>query len=135
MHRESTPTFAQMIREHNSLNGLRFVLLEFFLVIVAALWISYSGMIHDRLLMSIVGIGISVNALAVIVIAAVQIRNHDKNEGFLKMRSPQFRAALGREHPNLGSHTFIVMLSVLVPFLLAALLTLQTVKSSSDKRS
>jgi hypothetical protein len=101
MHRASTPRLLYIIREHNSLNGLRFVVFEFFLVVLAALWISSSGMIHGRLLMSIVGIGISVNALAVIGIAAVQIRNHDKNEGFLKMRSPQFRAALSREHPNL----------------------------------
>jgi hypothetical protein len=133
MREEDKPTLLYIVREHNSLNGLRFVLIEFLLVVFAALLISSSGVLHGHVLVAFVGVGISVNALAVIAIAIAQIRGRDKNEVLLKIRSSQFRAKAGQEHPNLGGHTLIVLVSCLVPFLLVALLSLQRARNSPDK--
>jgi hypothetical protein len=133
MRKENKPTLLYIVREHNSLSGLRLVVIEFLLVILAALLISSSGVLHGRVLLAIVGIGVSVNALAVIAIALAQIRHHDKNEGLLKIRSSQVRAKVGQEHPNLGAHTLIVLVSVLMPFLLVAVLSLQRARNSPDK--
>jgi hypothetical protein len=118
-------TLLDIVREHNSLNGLRFVVSEFVLVILAGLLISSSGVFHGRVLVAIAGIGISGNAIAIVAIAISQIRSHDQNEGILNIRSKQFRAKVGQAHPNLGSHTLIVLASVLVPFLLVTVLFLQ----------
>lgn len=128
---ENRPTLLYILREHNSLNGLRFVVIEFFLVAATALFISLSGILHGRALVGIIGAGIAANAVAVIAIAVVQIYNHDKDEGFLKIRSPQFRAHVRQEHPKLGAHTLIVLVSVLTPLLLVALLCLQRIRAST----
>jgi hypothetical protein len=133
MRRESTLGLLDMVREHNSLNGLRFVVLEFLLVIAAALLIFLSGIVHGRILLSLAGIGIVANALAVIIIAVAQILHRDKDEGLLKMHSPQYRATLSRERPHLVSHTTTVTLSVLIPFLLVALLLVTPVSTARDK--
>jgi hypothetical protein len=135
MREENKSTLLYIVREHNSLNGLWFVVIEFLLVILAALWISLDGGLHGHKSVAVAGIGISVNALAVIAIAIAQIRDHDTNEGILKIRSPQFRAKVGQEHPNLGAHSLIVLVSVLVPFLLIGLVSLQRARNSPNKPS
>jgi len=116
---------AAMVREHNRLNGFGFVIAEFLLVILAALFISASGLLHNRILLAMTGVGIAANAGAVIVIAAAQIRDHEQSEGLLKVRSPEFRAMLRQNNPNLSTHTLIVFVSTLLPFLLVVLLILQ----------
>jgi len=116
---------AARVREHNRLNGFGFVIAEFLLVILAALFISASGLLHNRILLAMTGVGIAANAGAVIVIAAAQIRDHEQSEGLLKVRSPEFRAMLRQNNPNLSTHTLIVFVSTLLPFLLVVLLILQ----------
>ena len=116
---------AARVREHNRLNGFVFVIAEFLLVILAALFISASGLLHNRILLAMTGVGIAANAGAVIVIAAAQIRAHEQSEGLLKVRSPEFRAMLRQNNPNLSTHTLIVFVSTLLPFLLVVLLILQ----------
>jgi hypothetical protein len=134
MHDGSKPGLLDIVREHNSLNGLGFVVIEFSLVALAALFIALSGALHHRALISIAGAGIFVNALAVIAIAAAQIGNHDNSEGILKIRSPQFRAQIRREHPDLGKHSLLVMVSVLSPFLLVASLFLRDIKRRTSRK-
>ena len=133
MRAENKSTLLAMLREHDGLNGLRFVVVEFVLVTVASLLISLSGILHDRILAAIFGIGIAANAVAVIAIAVAQIRNHDENEGLLKLHSIQFRVRVSQEHPKLGTHTLIVLVSVLMPFLLVALLYLRRIGRSPAK--
>jgi len=116
---------AARVREHNRLNGFGFVIAEFLLVILAALFISASGLLHNRVLLAMTGVGIAANAGAVIVIAAAQTRDHEQSEGLLKVRSPEFRAMLRQNNPNLSTHTLIVFVSTLLPFLLVVLLILQ----------
>jgi hypothetical protein len=70
----------QIIREHNQLNGFRFVIAEFCLVALAAIFISASGFLHSKWLLAFMGLGIAVNAGAVIAIAVAQIRNHEPSE-------------------------------------------------------
>jgi hypothetical protein len=119
-------TLRQIIREHNQLNGFRFVIVEFFVVALAALFISVSGILRSKLLVALIGLGIAANAFVVIAIAIAQIRNHESSEGLLKFRSAQFRARIAQKHPNLSSHTTVLFVSILVPFLLVALLGMQS---------
>jgi hypothetical protein len=48
-------TVAVMVREHNSLNGFGLVIVEFLLVVVAALFICTSGILHGRALLTAAG--------------------------------------------------------------------------------
>jgi hypothetical protein len=114
-----------VVREHNRLNGFGLVMVEFFLVTLAALLIAIAGIVHGRILLAIIGVGIGVNAITVITITAAQIRDHEQSEGLLKLRSSEFRASLAQKNPNLSRHTMLVFVSTLVPFLLVALLLLQ----------
>jgi hypothetical protein len=118
-------TLAAIVREHNRLNGFGLVIVEFILVLFAALFISASGVIHGRGLIAMAGAGVAVNAIAIIAMSAFQIHSHERSEGILKLRSSEFRAKLQRENPRLNTHTFIVLFTALFPFLLVAVLLLE----------
>jgi hypothetical protein len=135
MSAEEKKTVAYMVREHNSLNGFRLVIIEFLLVVLAAGLISLGGILHGRLLIAVSAAGIVLNAAAVIAIARAQMRHGEPSYGILKFRSLQFRAQVGPDHPRLTTHTLVVFGSVLIPFLLVALLYLQRPRPSPGKRS
>lgn len=116
MSTEHENTLRQIVREHNQLNGFRFVIAEFSVVALAALFISAGGVLHANWLTTFAGVGIAVNALAVIAIAVAQIRNHEPSEGLLKFRSAQFRASIAQKHPDLSSHTTVLFVCILIPF-------------------
>jgi sugar phosphate permease len=118
-------TLLQMIREHNALNGFSFVIAEFSVVALAALFICASGILHGRWPVAFAGAGIAANAIAVIAIAVIRIRNREQSQGLLKFRSAQFRADIGQKHPKLSSHTTVLLVSILIPLLLVALLYVQ----------
>lgn len=120
-----------IIREHNRLNGFRFVVIEFSLVTLAAIFISVGGLLHRNWPMAFIGAGIAANAMAVIAIAVAQIRDHEQGDGLLKFRSAQFRADIRSQHPKLSTHTVVLVVSVLMPFLLAVLLYVQRFQASS----
>jgi hypothetical protein len=128
MSTEHENTLRQIVREHNQLNGFRFVIAEFSLVALAAIFISASGFLHSKWLVALMGLGIAVNAVAVIAIAVAQIRNHEPSAGLLKFRSAEFRASVAQKHPDLSSHTMVLFVSILVPFLLVALLGVQSLR-------
>ena len=121
-------TLLHMIREHNRLNGFRFVIIEFCLVTLAALFISVSGILHGEWPVALIGTGIAANAVAVIAIAVAQIRDHEQSEGLRKLRSSQFRADIGQKYPKLSSHTVVLLVSILIPLLLVALLHVQRLR-------
>jgi hypothetical protein len=121
-------TLLQMIRDHNRLNGFRFVIIEFSLVTLAVLFISLGGVLHGEWPVALIGAGIAANAAAVIAIAVAQIRDHEESEGLLKLRLSQYRADIGRKYPHLSSHTVIFLVSILIPLLLVALLYVQRLR-------
>ena len=133
MREGSENTLLQMIREHNRLNGFRFVIIELFVVALAALFISVSGVLHGRWPVALIGTGIAANAVAVIAIAVAQMRDHEQSEGLLKLRSSQFRADIGQKYPKLSSHTVVLLVSILIPFLLVALLYVQRPRPQPKK--
>jgi hypothetical protein len=114
-----------MVREHNRLNGHWFVVAEFLLVDLAAVLILVSGALHHRAPVIFAGIGIASNSSTVIAIAISQIRGGEGSEGLLKLRSASFRAEISRRNPNLSTHSLIILMAVLIPFLLVTLLLLQ----------
>jgi hypothetical protein len=128
MSSQGRPNLLAIVREHNSLNGLRFVLVEFLVVALAAAFIAIGGILQSRGISAIAGIGIAANAVVVIVIAAAQLRAHDQNVGILKFGSVELRARIAREYPHLNAHTTAVLVCVLIPFLLLAVALVQRIK-------
>lgn len=114
-----------MIREHNTLNGLRFVLVEFLVVTLAALWIGVGTGLHRQVGMALAGCGIAANGLAALIIAAAQLHAHDANIGLLKAWSAKHRARIARDFPDLTRHTTLIVVFLLVPFLLVLLLSME----------
>ena len=112
----------EIIREHNSLNGLRLVLVEFLLVAGAAAWICVAEAVHHDWLGSIAGAGIALNAAAVTMIAVRQLRVGDENIGIIKAGSKAYRSRIARDHPGVSGNTIRVMLFVMIPFLLVGML-------------
>jgi hypothetical protein len=120
----------EIVCEHNRLNGLRFVVVEFLIVALAALLIAGSGVLHREMLRAVFGLGIVLNALAVLAIAVSQIRLGDADDGLLG-KPAEYRAEAGRRNPNLGARTAILTVAVLVPFLLVILLAFSHKRSSA----
>jgi hypothetical protein len=118
----------KIVREHNSLNGLRLVTVEFLLVAVAAGWICAGEALHYEWLGAIAGAGIAVNGLAVMIIGVLQLRSGDENIGIVKAGSKEYRSRIAREHPGLSGNTVRVMLLVMVPFLLVGRLAWESRK-------
>jgi len=130
-----TSALLKIVREHNRLNGVRFVIAEFVLVAVAALLIALSGKVHQHGLVTLAGAGILMNSLTVIAVAMGQIRAGERGQGLSRLVSPDDRAALGQKYPGLALDTLILLLFVLSPFLLPLWLLLERIWHSRVARS
>ena len=111
----------RILDEHNTLNGFRFVLAEFIVVALAALFIGAATFRNGSILWTVVWIGVAVNAAAVCVTVVGQMRRGKRSNSFAESYSREGREKIRREHPNLGAHTLLIMGLVLIPFLLAML--------------
>lgn len=112
------------VLEHNSLNGLVFVTVEFFLIMFGALFIAWSGWIHGNIVLIIFGIGVAANALTVALMALHQRMNNEPDEGIMKVWSSTARQRIAAEHPNLGTRTLAIVISTIIPFMLVIAINL-----------
>ena len=117
-----TTSIVEMVDEHNILNGFRFVLLEFMIVVCAALFIGYVGLKKGQWGFEAAGLGIAVNAAAICLTVIRQIRRGEHDLGLHETYFGKRRAEIHREHPARDRHTMQLCLVFLVPFLLAAMI-------------
>jgi hypothetical protein len=101
-----------------------FVVIEFIVVGLAALLIGAGGLIHASYGAALAGLGVAINASSIVGIAVLQIRGGDESHGLLKLRSSDYRAQLRRDYPDLDKQSVLIMVTVLVPFLLAIAMVL-----------
>jgi hypothetical protein len=124
-------TIFGIISEHNRLNGLGFVVVEFLIVVLAALLIAAGAVLHRDLLLGAGGTGIALNGLAVLAIAGRQIRRGEADSGLLGKPAKSWADA-GRQNPKLGAHTAILTVAILVPFLLILLLAFSVKRRDAE---
>ncbi len=103
---------------------------------IAALYIAWSGYIHNSIIIVVFGVGIAVNSLTVALIAIRQRLNKEHDEIVMKFWSSSYRRSVTTEHPGLGMRTLIIVLVTLVPFLLTILVLLPVnYQSMQQKRT
>ena len=112
----------KILYEHNTLNGFLFVLAEFIVVALATLFAGIATFFHGRILWSVGWLGVAVNAAAVCVTVVEQMRRGERSNSFAESWSREGRGKIRREHPHLGTHTLMIVVLVLVPFVLAILI-------------
>ncbi len=111
----------KVLYEHNTLNGFRFVLVEFTVVALAALFIGEATFVQGNFLWPVGCLGVAANAAAVCATVVRQMRRGERSNGFLESYSREGREKIRKEHPQLGMHTLQIVGAALVPFLLAIL--------------
>ena len=110
-----------LLREHNTLNGFWFVLIEFVLVILAVLFVGVAVLAKGSIVWAIACLGIAANASAVCVTVIGQMRRGERSNTIAETYFGKGREMVQREHPNLDRHTLWIVIATLVPFILAVL--------------
>ena len=109
----------RIIREHNTLNGLRFTLVEF--VIVGLLMTGSAAYLAltSHMVLSVVAAGIAANCVPVIMQAGASLRAGEVDRGWRATFSPLQRAAVLRDHPTAQRDTWMLSVATVLPFLVA----------------
>ncbi len=114
-------TMRALLYEHNILNGFWFVLIEFLLVALVALFVGGAEAVRGNVLWSGAWLGIAVNAAAICATVIGQMRRGERSSSLAETYSGKGREMVAREHPGLLWHTLQITAACLVPFLLAVL--------------
>jgi hypothetical protein len=109
------------IHEHNHLNGIAFVAVEFLLVTAAALFIAFSFARQGNLAGTLLAAGTALNSLVVVGFAIAAYASGERGAGMLKLLSSAYREQVEREHASLMNDTLGLTAAVLVPCCLTAL--------------
>jgi hypothetical protein len=118
-----------IIREHNTLNGLRFSALEYGVVGAGLGLLTAWYVLAGRWLEAIGWFGIVANCAVIVVIAVHAIRAGEADFGIFPMRRAEFRERIARDHPGLNGHTTVLVLGSLVPYLILVLALVDRVRS------
>ena len=110
-----------LISTHNRLNGFRFVIGEFALmvVVVAPFGIYYA--IQGRWLLALIALGIAGNCSVVLVYAVRSLVGGDADVGIRALYTDQpTRKSVARDHPRLLGETLLLTAAVILPLVLTA---------------
>ena len=110
-----------LLYEHNTLNGFWFVLIEFLLVALVALFVGAAEIVKGNVFLSIEGFGIAANAAAICATVIGQMRRGERSSSLAETYSAAGRERVRRDHPRLLLHTLQITAATLVPFLIALL--------------
>ena len=119
------------IREHNQLNGQTFSTVEFLIVALAAGFIGLGFLLHGRWVAAVLAIGIASNALVVTLFGIAALRRGERGESLRRLRDPAYRDRVKREHPTLARDTLVITVTVLLPFVMLALVMIETARGAS----
>jgi len=123
-----------IVREHNLLTGYRFVIAEYGLVGLGVTVLVGYYLIAGRFVEAIAWFGIAVNSGIIALLAVASLRNGARDIGLLPLRERSFRETVGREHPGLGRRTLVLIAVWFAPYLLAALVLIETVAADRSAR-
>ena len=122
-----------IIQRHNRLNGLVFSIVEFgFIAVLVGAYATYY-ILHTRLVMAIIGWGITLNCVAVVVIGLRQLA-HDRASGTSigSFWDKKARERLRRENPHMLRDTLTLCVGTLLPFVSVLAVLSDVVRSSKS---
>ncbi len=106
------------IKSHNLLNGILFSISEFgFTALIISPFAAYY-ISHDKFLYTSIAVGIIFNSLTIVAFGLRQLRNKERDIGFLRVYEKSYREQAVRENPHLFQDTMILVGSILLPFVL-----------------
>jgi hypothetical protein len=114
------PLMLDRIKTHNYFNGNVFSLVEFFVasLIVAPFVVYY--LLHSRLLMATLGLGIIFNCLTVSFVAMESVFRREETIGIVRFYSDkELRRKAAAENPKLSQDTLVLCVGIVIPFLLS----------------
>jgi hypothetical protein len=123
-------TLLDLIYEHNFLNGLWFVFIEFMVVTLITTLVAFTSNRQHVYWLSIIAIGITANAVSMLYIVTKQLAMSDKSNSVFMNWSRRYRAWVKTEYPNLPVHTLILSVALIAPFVIPALVWTQNKKTS-----
>ena len=105
-----------IIRRHNRVNGLWFSLLEFMLIALCIGTFASYYVVHQRVLLALVGIGITLNCIPVILDAVAALRAQRSPGAAGTIWHKAARPQIQRENPHMLRDTLILSMATLIPF-------------------
>jgi hypothetical protein len=115
----------QKIQEHNYLNGYLFVIIEFSIFIIVLLPFTWYYLLHEKLWLGIIGLGLITNFIPVILYALRSFFRKEKSIGIIKFYNKKQRDDIREKIPNLSRDTSILFAYLIVPFLLITTLFIE----------
>ena len=115
----------QQIQEHNYLNGYVFVIFEFGIFIIILLPFTLYYLLHEKLWLGIVGLGLITNFIPVMLYALRSFFRKEKSIGINKLFNKKQRDDIEEKFPDLSKDTSIMFAYLIIPFLLTTTLCIQ----------
>lgn len=121
-------TLLGIIYEHNLLNGLWFVFVEFLFVVALTAFVATAEFFHHGYLLGSIATGIFLNGLTMLIIVSKQLKNGEPSKNLLQNRSRKYRNWVKKAHPMLLTHTTLLSLVLIIPLAIPITLRLQAHK-------
>ena len=118
-----------LIREHNYLNGFRFVIGEFAISIIIVLPFTVYYLLNGRIFLGLVGFGVIANFSIYILFSVQSILRNESSIGIGKLFNKKVRAEIRNKFPNLDKLTLILSLATIVPFAMTIIVLFEAIKS------
>ena len=114
-----TSPMIRLIDEHNTLNGLRFTVIEFLVMAVIvvgfAIYVANAG--ANVLAIALLGVG--ANCLVVVAVGLRSLQAGERDRSLAATFSPSSRARILQEHPHAQRATLALSVLTLIPFAVA----------------
>jgi hypothetical protein len=109
------------IESHNVLNGVIFSVAEFAITALVLAPFAVYYVTQAEVILALIFVGIILNCLTIVAFGVRQLSHGERGISFLKVLNKQSRADIARAHPDLYRDTFILVMTILVPFAVFAL--------------
>ena len=118
----------RLIREHNTLNGLRFSMTEFLVASVIAVGLAIYLATTGEVALAIALLGVEVNCLVVAAVGVRSLRAGEPDRSLRATFSPSTRARILEDYPHAQRATWILAGLALIPFAVLALAVAPSVR-------
>jgi hypothetical protein len=115
----------EAVQEQVRANGAVLTFLQFSLVAIVALGLAYAGMARGQRFPTMAGLGISANAFVVCLFGWRAIRTRKSPAGLLETARREQRWRKATVVGNRDRQTLTVLVTMLAPFALAVIITVQ----------
>lgn len=85
---------------------------------------------HGNNILGIIGLGLLLNFITVILFALRSISNKEVSVGIHKLYNKKIREEIRLKYPHLSKDTFILFVTLVVPFMLAIVVCIELLNSN-----